>query len=151
MNQIEIKKKIIELLRLELENKTDFLNNAIDDAQKEAASHKGRMESRYDTFKEEAQTKRDVYKKQLLDIQKSLSVLNEMPIKITGAVQFGSVIETNENNYFISIGALDAVNVDGLKYLSVSPESPLGQILLNKKSGDGFDFRGRKIKIKSIF
>lgn len=63
MSQIEIKKKIIELLRLELENKTDFLKNAIDDAQKEAASHKGRMESRYDTFKEEAQTKRDIYKK----------------------------------------------------------------------------------------
>ncbi len=151
MNQIEIKKKIIEFIRLELEKRIDFLKKVIDDAQKEAAAHKGRMESRYDTFKEEAQARRDAYKKQLFNIQKSLSIINVMPIKINRRYSVGSVIETNENNYFISIGALDTININGQKYLSISPGSPIGQIFSQKKTGDEFEFRGRKIKIKNIF
>jgi len=151
MNQIEIKKKIIELSKLELEEKIDFLKNAINSAQKEAASHKGRMESRYDTFREEAQAKRDDYKKQLLYIQKSLSILNEIPIEVVNMVQLGSIIETSENSYFISIGILDTINVDRQKYLLISPESPIGQMFLGKKSGDEFEFRGKKIKINNIF
>lgn len=151
MNQIEIKKKLVELSKLELKKKMDFLREAIDNAQKEAASHKGRMESRYDTFREEAQAKRDDYKKQLLNIQKSLSILNEMPVEITDTVQLGSIIETSKNNYFISIGTLDAIDVDGKKYLLVSSESPIGQTFLGEKSGDEFEFRGKKIKINNIF
>lgn len=46
MDKIQIKKKIIEFIKLELERKINFLKKAVDNAQKEAASHKGRMESR---------------------------------------------------------------------------------------------------------
>ncbi|MEK7553209.1 MAG: GreA/GreB family elongation factor [Patescibacteria group bacterium] len=151
MNQIEIKKKIIELSILELEKKMDFLKKAVDGAQKEAAAHKGRMESRYDTFREEAHAKRDDYKKQLFNIQEILFVINKIPIKITNIAQLGSIIEINESNYFISVGILNNIGVDGKKYKLISPESPIGQIFLGKKPGDEFEFRGKKIKINNIF
>ena len=129
----------------------DFLKKPLMMRKKEATSHKGRMESRYDTFREEAQAKRDDYKKQLFNIQELLSVINKIPIKIINIAQLGSIIETSENSYFISIGILDAINVDGQKYLLISPESPIGQMFLGKKSRDEFEFRSRKIKIKNIF
>jgi len=151
MKKIEIKNKIIEFSKIELGEKIDFLNRAINDAQKEAASHKGRMESRYDTFREEAQAKRDAYKKQLFDTQKLLSVINEISPKINKEIQIGSIVETNENNYFISVGILDKIEINKQKYSPISPESPIGQILLQKKIGEEFEFRERKIKIKNIF
>ncbi|PIY59429.1 hypothetical protein COY96_01905 [Candidatus Wolfebacteria bacterium CG_4_10_14_0_8_um_filter_37_11] len=97
MNQIKIKNKLVEFSKLELEKKIDFLREAIDDAQKEAASHKGRMKSRYDTFKEEAQAAVGSYEKQLFDIRQLLSFINEIPFEITNKIKLGSIIETNKN------------------------------------------------------
>ena len=151
MNQIKIKNKLVEFSKLELEKKIDFLREAIDNAQKEAASHKGRMKSRYDTFKEEAQAAVGSYEKQLFDIRQLLSFINEIPFEITNKIKLGSIIETNKNNYFISIGVLDSIDINGKKYLLVSSESPISQIFLGKKLGDEFEFRGRKIKIKNVF
>ncbi|MBI4994010.1 GreA/GreB family elongation factor [Candidatus Wolfebacteria bacterium] len=151
MDKIEIKKKIIEFAKIELKKKIDFLNKIIDDEQKESASHKGRMESRYDTFKEEAQMRRDAYKKQLFDTQNLLLIINEIPLKINKSIQIGSIIETNEKIYFISIGVLGPIKINKQDYVLISPESPIGQILLQKKCGDEFEFRGKKIKIKNIF
>ncbi len=151
MNKIEIKKKLIEFSKLELEKKIDFLKNAIDNAQKESASHKGRMESRYDTFKEEAQAAVSSYKKQLFDVRQLLSFVNEMPFEITDKIKLGSIIETNKSNYFISVGILNEISINKKKYKLISVGSPIGQIFLQKKSGDEFEFRGRKIKINNIF
>jgi len=150
MNPIEIKKKLIEFAKSEVEKKINFLKNAINNAQKESASHKGRMESRYDTFKEEAQAAVNSYRKQLFEMRQLLFFINEIPLEITDKIELGSIIETNENNYFISVGILDSIDINGKKYLLISPESPIGQIFLGKKSGDEFEFRGRKIKIKNV-
>lgn len=151
MNQIEIKKKIIELSKIELEKKIEFLKQAIDEAQKEAASHKGRMESRYDTFKEEARAERDNFKKQRFNVQNSLLIINEIPVEIVDVIKLGAIIETDKNNYFVSVGILDAIEIDNKKYLPISLESPIGQALLNKKSGDEVEFRNQKIKIRNVF
>jgi len=151
MNQIEIKKKLIGIIKLELKKKLDFLNKAINEAQKESASHIGKMESRYDTFKEEAQAAVASYEKQLSNIKESLFLINEIPLEIFSKIKLGSVVETNENNYFISMGILNEVDVDGIKYKLINLNSPIGQIFADKKAGDEIEFRGKKMQINNVF
>jgi len=151
MDKIEIKKKLVEIIKSELEKKMDFLNKAIDEAQKESASHIGKMESRYDTFKEEAQAAVASYEKQLFNIKASLFLINEIPLEIFNKIKLGSVVETNENNYFISMGILNEVDIDGIKYKLTSLDSPIGQIFADKKASDEIEFRGKKMQINNVF
>lgn len=57
----------------------------------------------------------------------------------------GSLVETDQETYFISIGygKLDSI-------YAISIESPLGLELKGKKVGDRIEMRGRIITIKSI-
>lgn len=71
----------------------------------------------------------------------------KLPIKLNWV----QLLKQIKINYFISIGVLDSIDINGKKYLLVSSESPISQIFLGKKLGDEFEFRGRKIKIKNVF
>jgi transcription elongation GreA/GreB family factor len=57
----------------------------------------------------------------------------------------GSLVETDQETYYISIGygKLDTV-------YAISIESPLGVELKGKRVGDNVEMRGRKITIKTI-
>lgn len=62
---------------------------------------------------------------------------------------YGSVIITNESNYFIAVG-IGKVHLGGELFLAVSLASPMGNILKDKKTGDSFRFNGTDIKIEQI-
>jgi transcription elongation GreA/GreB family factor len=64
-------------------------------------------------------------------------------------VQPGSIVYTNNGNFFISIGA-GKLNVDGTDFMAISFSSPIGQELFNKKENDAFEFRGKKFIIESL-
>ena len=54
---LQIKKKLIEICKHELETRIELHKRAMEEAQEEANAHKGAMESRYDSFKEETFSK----------------------------------------------------------------------------------------------
>lgn len=60
-------------------------------------------------------------------------------------VSEGSLVETDKETYYISIGygKLDAV-------YAISIESPLGLVLKGKRVGESLEMRGRQITIKTI-
>jgi transcription elongation GreA/GreB family factor len=60
-------------------------------------------------------------------------------------VSEGSLVETDQETYFISIGYGKLESV-----YAISIESPLGTVLKGKKVGDRVEMRGRIITIKSI-
>jgi len=62
---------------------------------------------------------------------------------------FGSLVGTDQGNYFIAIG-LGAVEVDGERCYAVSLASPIGQALKDKKAGDAVDFNGKRITVEKI-
>ena len=61
----------------------------------------------------------------------------------------GSLVTTNGAAYFISIG-LGLVTIESKDYYCISPGSPIGKLLMDKKVGDRFEFNGSKIKIMEI-
>ncbi|MHA8096107.1 hypothetical protein U8591_03095 [Aquirufa antheringensis] len=63
----------------------------------------------------------------------------------SAVISEGSLVETDQETYFISIGygKLDSI-------YAISIESPLGLELKGKRVGDRIEMRGRHITIKSI-
>lgn len=57
---------------------------------------------------------------------------------VSTSVRSGSMIETNLG-WFLIAGAIGKVSVDDKTIMVISPESPLGNKILNRQEGDGFE------------
>lgn len=154
MNNKEIKIQLIKKCERALLEKIKEHEVAMEDAQREANFHKGAMESRYDTFKEEAQERKDAHAKQIAQITKLLSSLISITQKkASEKVEFGSVVETDSDvNYFMFSYIFNTpIVIDNKKFLPINLLTPLGQQFLNKKIGDVVNFKGKTMKIIDVY
>ncbi len=67
----------------------------------------------------------------------------------TEKVGFGSLVETSNGIYFISIG-MGKVMLDDTSFYAISLASPLGQALKGAQTGDTLTFNGDNIQIISV-
>ncbi len=65
------------------------------------------------------------------------------------AVGIGSLVTTNQGNYFISIG-IGKVEIDSSVYFAISLDSPIGEVLKGKVVGNQVVFQGKTFVIKDI-
>ena len=65
-------------------------------------------------------------------------------------VKLGSLVITNQVSYFLAISAGE-IKIDTEKYYAISPNSPIGKLLLGKEVDDTMVFNGREIAVQSIF
>jgi transcription elongation GreA/GreB family factor len=68
-----------------------------------------------------------------LNLQASLQKINAA--LTVNTILNGSLIKTNRGYFFMSV-ALGKAEVDGVKAIALSPQSPLGQKLMGLKAGD---------------
>jgi hypothetical protein len=126
MTTIELKTELINAVRTKLEQMITRQKHAMTEAQKEANSHKGAMVSRYDTFKEEAQTLRDGHARQLQVIAEAAALMGQLQPSHCETVGLGAVLSTSQGNYFVSTGLIDdALTVAGERYECVSISAPI--------------------------
>ncbi len=65
-------------------------------------------------------------------------------------IDFGSVVETSENYYFISV-ALGKITLDeGSTVFAISTEAPIYQEMKGKKAGESFTFNGKEHEILNV-
>lgn len=148
---LEIKKQLFALCEKYVDEKINAAQEAIDNAQRSANKEtKSSLGDKYETGRSMMQLEIEKYSAQLndgLNLKKALSQidLNSQYDK----VHTGSLIITNQGNYFISISAGKLI-LDDVEYFAISYSSPIGQVLFNKKEKDEIEFRSKKILIKSI-
>ncbi|MFV8225895.1 transcription elongation factor [Christiangramia aquimixticola] len=68
----------------------------------------------------------------------------------TEAIDFGSIVETSENYYFISAALGKVVLDDGSSVYAISTDAPIYQDMKGKKAGDTFSFNDKEFKIKNV-
>lgn len=68
----------------------------------------------------------------------------------TEKIDFGSVVETSENYYFISVALGKIVLDEGSTVYAISTEAPVYQEMKGKMSGDSFNFNGKESKILNV-
>jgi valyl-tRNA synthetase len=149
--KLDIKKKLFEHCENYVNQKIIAAEEAISNAQRSANKEtKNSSGDKYETGRSMMQLEIEKYSAQLNDGLTLKKVLNQIDTdKLYNSAQTGSLVETNQGNFFISISA-GKINVDNKEYFSISYSSPIGQVIFNKLIGDKFIFRQKEYIIQSI-
>ena len=145
----DVRLQAIAMLIEELSREIQRTKVAQSDAMTEAKHHKGAMESRYDTFKEEAQYLHAGHMKRQVGLENELALLASFAIRLdevskvaSSEITMGSLIclddeSGSSQNYFIVPGGggrrLDITNII---LTSLGIDSPLARALIGRVEGD---------------
>ena len=130
----------IEILKKEIESTKESRNN----------DTKSSAGDKYETGREMMQIELDKNEAQLNKTVKLKKELTEINIqKKYNKVEFGSLVETNKETYFIAIG-IGKIEANKNMYYSISLASPIGKLLLSKKIGAKMKFQEREFTIINI-
>jgi transcription elongation GreA/GreB family factor len=124
---------------------------AMDDAQA-AANEEGKSSAgdKYETGRAMAQIERDKAAQQLDEALKLKKVLSGLDSSIVNdSVRLGSVVETTSSNFYLAISAGKFL-IETREFLIISPNSPIGKLLLNLKVGDTFRFNNKEEVVRSV-
>lgn len=105
---------------------------------------------KYETGREMAQQETNRNMAQLTEANKLKIALNLITTQpTTKQVENGSVVITNNGNFYIAISA-GTLLADGKSYFAISPASPIGFKMKGLKVDGLFDLNGKAYKIDSI-
>lgn len=148
---MNIKESVIKKLMTTLELKIQALSSAIESA-KESRNNdtKSSAGDKFETGREMIQAEINKNSILLATTQKQLDELSKIDAnKPQNLVDFGSLVSTNNGNYFISV-ALGKITIENQYYFALSLASPIGQLLKDKTVGDIVHFNNRKIEILNV-
>lgn len=133
--------RVIEEINIQIKNAEYGRSGAIE----ESKSHKGAMESRYDTFKEEAQYLAGGYDTQLMELNKILNTLKSIknfPPSITlgsvyAIVEVKNIDDGTRSRYFLlPAGGGKTYDVGGDKIVAINMEAPIARAFIGTAVGD---------------
>ena len=136
----------------------DTVNRQIEKYQKEMDQIRESMENNdvhtdYDEDDSKGQLLNDFekYAEYLDNSRKMKEKLSRIdPKHYSEQIDFGSVVETSENYYFIS-AALGKITLDeGSTVYAISTDAPIYQEMKGKKAGEKFSFNGKDHEIKGV-
>lgn len=143
----------IKFLSEELDNLNEAIlqtEKAIAESQSEANYHIGAMQSRYDTFKEEAQYLVDAHKLRLIELNMYKSNCNQLLRQYQNNIEFGSklslgnlcILNNDIHRYYffiLPISSKRKFNYLGNNYSVVSNNAPIILPFMYKGIGDFCD------------
>ncbi len=139
--------KIMHLLDQRIEQAKKAIQTAKESRDNETKSSVG---DKYETGRTLMQMEVEKNRVQLNITEKLKAELSKINIhKNFDKVEFGSLVKTNENNYFIS-AALGKIELADEIYFCISMASPIGKLLHNRRVGNTFVFQGKEVKISDI-
>jgi transcription elongation GreA/GreB family factor len=146
-----IKQQLYNLCLDTLNTRIEVAKKAMEDAQNSANEEgKSSMGDKYETARSMGQIARNMNAKQMNEAMKELAALKLInPETEHTTTLVGSAAVTTSGNYFIAVSA-GIFKIEGKTWVALSPATPLGQVLLNKKAGDTFTFRDKTEKILEV-
>lgn len=146
-DKLDVFKHCIEFVKQRIETAQQAIDNAQTAANDETKSSAG---DKYETGRAMMQIERDKAAQHLVEGLKLKKVLDEIDLnKPPTQVQLGSLVKTDNGNFFIAIPA-GIIELHGHTYFAISMASPLGTKLKNCKVGDKINFNNRSYRITEI-
>jgi transcription elongation GreA/GreB family factor len=143
----KLRAKCFEYVEQRIESSRQAMKDAQDSANTEEKSSAG---DKYETGRAMAQIERDKAAQQLDEAMKLKAILNQInPIARIAKVVQGSLVITESNRFYLAI-SVGKVTVDGLDFLVIAPNSPIGQTLLNLNVNNQFTFNKKVHTITEI-
>ena len=151
MSFVEIKKQLHARCVAIVQQRIADSKQAMDAAQESAnQEEKSSMGDKYETGRAMAQIARDQAAHQLDEALKLKHVLDQInPISSSTHIGLGSLAVTDQSHFYISI-SVGKLEIDGKEYFAVSPQSPIGKLLTNRKVNDSFVFNKQTQIVRAI-
>lgn len=148
---MNLKQKLYQSCETFIEERFQAIQKTIKELQKALLSEtKSSAGDKHETGRAMLQLEREKTGQQLAEINKTKMVLSKVnPEKQSNVVTLGSLVYTNQSNYFIAISAGNLV-VDNESFYAISANTPIGKLLIGKTKGDNINFNGKSIEIKKI-
>lgn len=141
----EVKRFILDCLINKIQEQIENAERGRLDALEESKVHKGAMESRYDTFKEEAQYLASGYTVRLVELSKMLwalkSIRNSPPTIVKGSSYAIVEVENFEDGsrlkyFLLPAGGGNIYEIEGNRIIVINVGSPIGRALIGTVAGD---------------
>jgi transcription elongation GreA/GreB family factor len=137
-------KKLLDQRMAEIQKGLEQAKLAVQGEDKSSAGDK------YETGRAMGHLEQERLGRQYKELHFMMSFLNSCEQQDnTGVVKPGSLLRYNDTWVFVAVG-LGKVMVDDKTIFVVSPEAPLGKVLVNLKKGDAFTWNKNKAKIEEI-
>ena len=127
------------------------IKNVIAEAQDASNNEtKSSAGDKYETAREVIQQEINLNLGRLSELGKLRTTLEHItPTHNATAVVPGSVVYTNNGNFYIAISA-GKITVDGTSFFAISAASPIGSKLLGKGVGYSFELNGKEFVIEKV-
>ncbi|MEY4595219.1 MAG: hypothetical protein RIQ47_1629 [Bacteroidota bacterium] len=127
-----------------LRSEVDAIQGAANEETKSSAGDK------HETARAMAQLEVEMNSKQLAEAERLLEGLKKIdPEKPLNHIAAGALVETSQGQFYIATSIGKVVFGESVIFI-VSSDSPIGKLLLGKKSGDSVLFNGNTIQINSV-
>ncbi len=146
-----LKEKTYQVCVEIVQQKIDTLQKNLHDLSDSAGNETKRTAGdKHETALAMLQIEQENNSRQLKEVLQQKTILEKLDPQLhTEMVVRGSLVETNKGCFYISLG-LGKLKVEEETVFAVSPEAPLGKLMLLKKTGDTFTFNQTDYKINSI-
>ncbi len=146
-----LKQKIYNHYLLAINNKIGQLHDILADLKESGANEtKSTASDKHETALAMLQIQQANVRGQLKETQQQLAVLQKINPELSPPIIVsGSLIRTNKGYLFLSIAGGKAV-IEGNMVMAISPQSPLGQKLLQKNDGATITINSTTYTIESI-
>jgi len=148
---MKLKQKLYRYCETFVGKRLKTVEKTIEELQKALQSEtKSSAGDKHETGRAMLQLEREKAGQQLAEICKTKEILYKVNLnKKDAIVALGSLVYTNQSNYFISISAGELV-IDNESFYAVSANTPIGKLLMGKMAGDSTYFNGNNIEIKKV-
>lgn len=150
-NSLKLKEKLYAKCLNILNVKQQNIEHVIFEIQQSLTSEtKSSAGDKHETGRAMMQLEREKAGQQLAEILKQKELFSKINItKSSNKACLGSIVLTTQANYFLSISVGEII-IDSISFFAISPNTPIGLLLLGKEVGDKIAFRDQKITIKNI-
>lgn len=147
---LHTKQKLIQLCKETQRKMVESAKTAMNEVQ-DALNEYGPNKDRYDSFRDQLISRRDMFAGQYQKALTDLNVLEKINCQdLKKKVEFGAIIISDASKYIIAISS-GKIECDGETYYAISPAVPLYKAMEGLKQGESFEFNGKRQTIKELF
>lgn len=148
----EFKQKILHYYRQQVQDKIDAFRDMVAALTEGAANDaKGSAGDKHETALSMMHLEQEKLNHKIAEFMDQKLVLDRINAdEKHDRVLLGSLVVANGHNLFVST-ALPKISLEGKTVLALSPQSPLGTMMLGKTVGDSFEVNGTCYKITEIY
>nr|WP_299421564.1 transcription elongation factor [uncultured Emticicia sp.] len=146
-----MKEKLLEKVKELIENRMKTSYEAME-AAKNSANEEGKSSAgdKYETARAMGQLDREMNGRMYEQARQERLSLDKIDTEtLFTKVAFGALVETTMGYFFVAIGA-GIIELEAKKIMTISPQAPIGQLIMGKTTAETFYFREKTHKIVAI-